>query len=82
MGGKARFMIANVLAATLASYLYGFKTEDIKTALSTFIPGAAQTPGRMNVFNFRKFKVMIDFAHNPAGYLGIEEFMSNISSPH
>lgn len=82
MGGKARFMIANVLAATLASYLYGFKTEDIKISLTTFIPGAAQTPGRMNVFNFKKFKVMIDFAHNPAGYLGIEDFMQNISSPH
>jgi cyanophycin synthetase len=82
MGGKARFMIANVLAATLASYLYGFKTEDIKTSLTTFIPGAAQTPGRMNVFNFKKFNVMIDFAHNPAGYLGIEEFMQSVQSPH
>lgn len=82
MGGKARFMIANVLAATLASYLYGFKTEDIKISLTTFIPGAAQTPGRMNIFNFKKFKVMIDFAHNPAGYRGIEDFMQNIASPH
>jgi len=26
LGGKAKFMIQNVLAATLASYLYGFKT--------------------------------------------------------
>jgi cyanophycin synthetase len=29
LGGKAKFMIANVLAATLASYVWGFKTEDI-----------------------------------------------------
>src|SRR5690606_33098328 len=36
MGGKARFMIANVLAATLASYLWGFKTEDISLSLQTF----------------------------------------------
>lgn len=82
MGGRAKFMIANVLAATLASYLYGFKTEDIKTSLTTFIPGAAQTPGRMNIFKFKKFNVMIDFAHNPAGYLGIEEFMQSVESPH
>jgi cyanophycin synthetase len=27
MNGKAKFMIANVLAATLSAYLYGFKTE-------------------------------------------------------
>ncbi len=81
MGGKARFMIANVLAAALAAYLWGFKTEDISLSLQTFLPGAAQTPGRMNIFEFRKFKVLIDFAHNPAGYLGIEEFMSSIDSP-
>jgi UDP-N-acetylmuramyl tripeptide synthase len=56
-------MIANVLAAT-ASYLWGFKTEDISLSLQTFIPSAAQTPGRMNIFEFKKFKVLIDFAHN------------------
>ncbi|MFM7301369.1 MAG: cyanophycin synthetase, partial [Crocinitomicaceae bacterium] len=80
MNGKAKFMIANVLAATLASYLNGFKTEDIKLSLTTFIPGAAQTPGRMNIFEFSKFKVMIDFAHNPNGYRGIEEFLGTIEA--
>ncbi len=82
LGGKARFMIANVLAATLASYLWGFKTEDIKQPLETFIPSAAQTPGRMNIFNFKNFKVMIDFAHNPSGYMGIEEFLQSVNSNH
>lgn len=80
MNGKARFMIANVLAATLSAYLYGFKTEDIKLSLTTFLPGAAQTPGRMNIFEFAKFKVMIDFAHNPNGYRAIEDFMKNIDA--
>ena len=73
-------MIANVLAASLASYLYGFKTDDISLSLQTFLPGAAQTPGRMNIFEFKKFKVMIDFAHNPAGYMGIEEFLTSIEA--
>lgn len=82
LNGKAKFMIANVLAATLASYLWGFKTEDIKTSLATFIPSAAQTPGRMNIFDFKKFKVMIDFAHNPSGYLGVEDFLQSIKSTH
>ncbi len=80
LGGKAKFMIANVLAATLASYLYGFKTEDISLSLQTFIPSAAQTPGRMNIFEFKKFKVMIDFAHNPAGYRGVAEFLSSVEA--
>jgi len=80
LNGKAKFMIANVLAATLASYLWGFKTEDINLSLKTFIPSVAQTPGRMNIFEFRKFKVLIDFAHNPAGYRGIEDYLQNINA--
>src|ERR1700743_3563369 len=80
-GGTVPFMIENVLAATLATFLYDIKTEDIKTSLETFIPSAAQTPGRMNIFNFKDFRFMIDFAHNPAGYNGIKEFLMHIDSP-
>lgn len=82
LGGKAKFMIANALAATLAGYLFGFKTEDISLSLQTFIPSVAQTPGRMNIFEFKNFKVMIDFAHNPSGYLAIEEYLQAIDSPN
>ncbi|WP_345949402.1 cyanophycin synthetase [Mucilaginibacter sp. PAMB04274] len=80
-GGTVTFMIENVLAATLATYLWGFKTEDIKTSLHTFVPSASQTPGRMNIFNFKDFRFMVDFAHNPDGYHGIKEFLANIESP-
>ena len=80
LNGKAKFMIANVLAATLSAYLYGFKTEDIKLSLATFIPSAAHTPGRMNIFEFSKFKVLIDFAHNPTSYLGIEDYLSSVEA--
>ena len=80
LNGKAKFMIANVLAATLSAYLYGFKTEDIKQSLATFIPSAAHTPGRMNIFEFSKFKVLIDFAHNPTSYLGIEDYLSSVDA--
>ncbi len=81
-GGKATFMIANVLAATLAGYLYGFKTEDMKLSLETFRPSAAQIPGRLNIFEFKNFKVMIDFAHNAAGYAAIKDFLSKVDAPH
>ncbi|MBC7747405.1 MAG: cyanophycin synthetase [Methylotenera sp.] len=80
LGGKAKFMIANVLAATLATYLWGFKTEDISLSLQTFIPSPAQTPGRMNIFEFKKFKVLIDFAHNASGYKGVEEYLQSVDA--
>ena len=80
MEGKAKFMIANVLAASLAAYVYGFEIPNIALALTTFIPSAQLTPGRLNVFNFKNFKVMIDFAHNPAGYEAIEDYLKNLES--
>lgn len=80
-GGTVPFMIDNVMAATLVAFLYGFKTEDIKISLETFIPSAAQTPGRMNIFEFKDFRFMIDFAHNPDGFNGIKEFLRHIDSP-
>ncbi len=81
-GGKVTFMIYNVLAATLATYVYGFTIDDIKTNLATFIPSAAQTPGRMNIFDFKEYKVLIDFAHNADGFRGIKEYLSGIESPY
>jgi cyanophycin synthetase len=81
-GGTVSFMIENVLAATLASFLWGFRPEDIKLSLETFIPSAAQTPGRMNIFNFKDFRFMVDFAHNPDGFIGIKEFLKHIDSPY
>ena len=80
MEGKAKFMIANVLAASLAAYLYGFEIQNIALALETFIPNAQLTPGRLNIFKFKKFQVMIDFAHNPAGYEAIEDYLKNVES--
>lgn len=80
-GGTVGFMVQNVLAATLTAFVWGFRTEDIKTSLETFIPSAAQTPGRMNIFDFKEFKIMVDFAHNPDGFNGIKQFLTTIDSP-
>jgi len=75
-GGRAEFNIANCLPVVLAAYLINFKIEDIKSALQTFIPSPAQTPGRMNMFNFKNFTVMVDYAHNTAGIQAIGKFLA------
>ncbi|WP_443945696.1 cyanophycin synthetase [Pedobacter sp. AW1-32] len=79
-GGSVSFMIQNVLAATLAAYLWGYKPEDIRLSLETFIPSAAHTPGRMNVFRFKDFKVLVDFAHNPDGFNGVKEYLKSVEA--
>jgi cyanophycin synthetase len=78
-GGKAVHNIMNTLPAVLAAYLYrNISIEDIKLALQTFIPSAAQTPGRLNLFQFKKFQILLDFAHNPAGLRLLGEFISKM----
>ena len=74
-GGRAKFNIENVLAATLAAYVSRIPVEDIKTALRTFIPSSAKTPGRMNLFRFPNFEVIVDYAHNSAGLRAMGEFV-------
>lgn len=79
-GGSVDFMIQNVLAATLATFLWGYKIEDIRMSLETFIPSAAQTPGRMNTFRFKEFKILVDFAHNADGFNGIKTYLKSIEA--
>jgi len=78
--GKAIFMIQNILPAVLAGFLSNVKTEDIRLALETFIPSPTQTPGRMNLFQFNKFQVMVDYAHNTAGFMALGKFLEKINA--
>lgn len=79
-GGKAEFNIQNVMAASLACYMQGFKIEDIRQALLTFVPSPAQTPGRMNLFKFKEFNVMVDYAHNAHGMRAIGKFLDKVEA--
>jgi cyanophycin synthetase len=79
-GGKAKFMIQNVLGAILAAHVQGISIEDIKAALETFIPSASQTPGRLNLFEFNDFTILLDYAHNPAGMRALKKFTDELEA--
>ena len=79
-GGKAAFMIQNVLGAVLAAHVQGISIEDIKVGLETFIPSASQTPGRLNLFKFKDFTILLDYAHNPAGMLALKNFTDKLDA--
>jgi cyanophycin synthetase len=79
-GGKAKFMIQNVLAAVLAAHVQGISIEDMKAALETFIPSASQTPGRLNMFEFNNFTILLDYAHNPAGMRALQKFTDELDA--
>ncbi|MEP0915676.1 cyanophycin synthetase [Leptolyngbya sp. DQ-M1] len=77
LGGRAPFMIANALAASLAAFAQGVRIEDIRAALMTFQASTKQTPGRMNLFSLGEFHVLIDYAHNPHSYQALGGFVQN-----
>jgi cyanophycin synthetase len=77
MKGMAPFMIANALAASLAAFVNGVDIELIRQGVRTFNPGAEQTPGRMNLFAMTDYSVLLDYAHNPAGYEAVGQFVEN-----
>jgi cyanophycin synthetase len=79
-GGKATFMIQNVLPAVITAYLRGFSIEDMKMSLETFIPSATQTPGRLNLFKFKNFQILVDYAHNPSGMRALKQFVNNLEA--
>lgn len=81
-GGRAEFMILNILPALLAANIHGVSIEDMKAGLSTFIPSASQTPGRLNLFEFKEFNVLLDYAHNPAGMRALKKFTDSFEATH
>ncbi len=74
-GGKASFMIANALAASLAAFAGGVALEAIRQGLKTFSASVDQTPGRMNLFALGSYHALVDYAHNPASYEALGDFV-------
>jgi cyanophycin synthetase len=80
--GKAAHNIANTLPAILATWLFRDITiEDIRMGLQTFIPSTVLTPGRLNFFQFKRFTILADFAHNPHGLQLLGDFVSRLAYP-
>ena len=62
--GRAHFNVSNVLAAAAATYASGLNEKQIRAGLVSFSPSIGLSPGRMNLIDMGRFKVIIDFGHN------------------
>ena len=67
-------------ALPISANIHGISIEDMKAGLETFIPSAAQTPGRLNLFKFENFQILLDYAHNPAGMRALQKFTDNLEA--
>ncbi|HMP38764.1 MAG TPA: cyanophycin synthetase [Roseiflexaceae bacterium] len=80
--GKALHNVANALAATAIAYARGVSVENIKQGLRTFTTSFFQAPGRLNVFDEHPFRVIVDYAHNPAAFGAMRDLIERLRSSY
>lgn len=64
--GRAMYNVQNAMFAAALAYNMGIGLEDIRHGLRTFDSTFFQAPGRTNIYDEHSFKVILDYAHNPA----------------
>jgi cyanophycin synthetase len=64
--GRAMHNVQNAMFAAALAYNMKIGLEDIRHGLRTFDSTFFQAPGRMNIYDEHPFKVILDYAHNPA----------------
>ena len=64
--GRAMHNVQNAMFAAALAYNMTIGIEDIRHGLRTFDSTFFQAPGRMNIYDEHPFKVILDYAHNPA----------------
>jgi len=79
--GLARANVQNALAAAAAAHAAGAHLHDIRQGLRTFHPSFHEAPGRLNMFELHGVKVIVDYAHNPAGLQMAGDFVERLTAP-
>jgi len=79
-GGKARMNVQNALAAAGAAYAAGAHLHDIRQGLRTFSTSYYQAPGRLNLFELDRVRVLVDYAHNPAAMQALGDFVDHMTT--
>ncbi len=64
--GRALHNVQNAMFAAALAYNMKVRLEDIRHGLRTFDATFFQAPGRMNIYDEHPFRVILDYAHNPA----------------
>ena len=78
MEGKAMYNVQNAMFAAAMAYNFGVDLDNIRHGLRTFDTSFFQAPGRTNVFDEHPFKVILDYAHNPAAFSAIGDLVDRL----
>jgi cyanophycin synthetase len=76
--GKAMHNVQNAMFATAMAYSFDTSLENIRQGLRIFNTSFYQAPGRLNIFDEHPFKVILDYAHNPAAIKTITDLAGRL----
>lgn len=76
--GKAMHNVQNAMFTVAMAYSFGQDLDQIRLGLTTFNTTFSQAPGRMNVFDEHSFRVILDYAHNPAAFNVVTELVDKL----
>jgi cyanophycin synthetase len=78
LAGVSSVYTQNAMAAAAAGLAVGVPARAVAKGLRTFVPDAERNPGRANVFTLEGRTVVIDYAHNEAGMVGLTELLDGL----
>ncbi|MBT8114670.1 MAG: hypothetical protein KJP04_04790, partial [Arenicella sp.] len=76
--GKALHNVQNAMFAAAIAYSFDTSLEDIRQGLRIFDTSFYQAPGRLNIYDEHPFKVILDYAHNPAAIQTITDLATRL----
>jgi len=77
--GRAMHNVQNAMFAAGLGFSLGISLENVRQGLRTFDTTFFQAPGRMNIFDELPFKVILDYAHNPAAVNTMSDLADRLS---
>lgn len=77
-GGKAQHNVQNILAATAACWALGYNASQIRKTLCCFGQDTSDNQGRLEYYDMDRYKVILDYGHNPAGIREVAKTLKQI----
>jgi cyanophycin synthetase len=78
ISGISRHNVMNAMQAASAALALGLPERAVTKGLKTFVMDPERNPGRANLFELDGRVVVVDYAHNEAGMIGLTEILGGL----
>jgi cyanophycin synthetase len=78
IAGISRHNVMNAMQAASAALAIGLPERAVAKGLKTFVMDPDRNPGRANLFELDGRVIVVDYAHNEAGMIGLTEILGGL----